>query len=66
MTMGNLVNMSIYFYMCRYMYNMCTDMYICINIVVSCMSICAYICVCMYSMTMYSVVWVSLVSNCAI
>ena len=45
---------------------LCVDMYMCMDMIVSCKFICAHIAFVMYVMTMYSAVSIPLVSNCAI
>ena len=39
MSMGNIVSMSVYLYMCWCMY-ICVDMYMCMNVIVSCVGEC--------------------------
>ena len=63
-SMGNLVNISMYLYMCLCMY-ICVDMYMCMNDCFMYVRMCIY-CVCMYFMTRYSAVRIPLASNCAI
>ena len=49
-SMGNLVSMSVYMNMCRCMC-LCLDMYMCVNMIVSCTFICAHLYVQRYEHT---------------